>query len=320
MSDVQSAPAPLSTAAPAGYRILVPVDGSPAARGALDYAMQLPASQVTLLHVTPDDLMLMPGIYPAAEVISEPEVTGELEALASSLRTNGRAIAVDVRVGDPAEAIIAAGTEHDLVVMGTHGRGAASRLLFGSVADRVSRHASTPTLMIRPPGDDKAVPAPARIVAPLDGSDRAERALPIAASLARSLALPLHLLRIVDIDTIRETLRAARKADTSNGPAPAGDDAAWEHARRKTVDAAGAYLAGVAAPLTADGIETVTGVLEGSPAFVLLWNIAADDLVVMTSHGRHGFRRWLLGSVAEKLVREAKGPVLLVPTREAADS
>lgn len=318
MSDVQSASIPPSTALE-GYRILVPVDGSPAARGALDYALQLPASQLTLLHAIPDDLFL-PGIYPVAEVISEPEVAGELEALASSLRTGGRAIAVDVRTGDPAEAIIAAGTEHDLIVMGTRGRGAASRLLFGSVADRVSRHASTPTLMIRPPGDDAAVPAPARIVAPLDGSERAERALPMAAGLARALGLPLHLLRVVDVDSIRATIQAAREADTIGETVPAGDDAAWEHARRKTVDAAAAYLGAVAAPLAATGVKTMPGVLEGSAAFVLLWNIAADDLVVMTSHGRSGFRRWLLGSVAEKLVREAKGPVLLVPTREAADS
>jgi nucleotide-binding universal stress UspA family protein len=56
-------------------------------------------------------------------------------------------------------------------------------------------------------------------------------------------------------------------------------------------------------------------VRAGQQATELLDVIAPTDLVVMTSHGRGGVRRWLLGSVADKLVREAAGPVLLVRAR-----
>jgi nucleotide-binding universal stress UspA family protein len=54
-------------------------------------------------------------------------------------------------------------------------------------------------------------------------------------------------------------------------------------------------------------------VLGGTPAHVLLDLFAEDDLVVMTSRGHGGAQRWLLGSTAEKLVRESVAPVLLVP-------
>ena len=69
----------------------------------------------------------------------------------------------------------------------------------------------------------------------------------------------------------------------------------------------------VVARLRNDGAEVDGATLSGSPFFAISDAAAPDDLLVLTSHGRGGVRRWLLGSVAEKLVREAPAPVLLVP-------
>jgi nucleotide-binding universal stress UspA family protein len=295
--------------------VLVPLDGSRRSRRALAYASHLPARELVLFHVAPDEVVVLPGILPIDLPTETAGIREELESLAAPLRNERRRVTVDVVFGDAAAGIIAAAEHANLIVMATEGRSATGRLLFGSVADRVSRHTATPVLMIRAGDDeDAAVTAPARIVVPLDGSEVAAHALPLAPSLAASLDLPLHLLRAVGYDEIRAAIKEAREAGTR--PAGESADATWDDARVAATGVANAYLAQVAEPLAASGQEIQAEVLDGDPAFALLWNTGAEDLVVMTSHGQSGLRRWLLGSVAEKLVREGKGPVLLVPTRE----
>jgi nucleotide-binding universal stress UspA family protein len=71
------------------------------------------------------------------------------------------------------------------------------------------------------------------------------------------------------------------------------------------------YLREQAERITQQGIAVTTAVLDGPPSRELLSAVAAGDLVVMTSHGRSGLKRWLLGSVAEKMVRRATVPVLI---------
>jgi nucleotide-binding universal stress UspA family protein len=65
--------------------------------------------------------------------------------------------------------------------------------------------------------------------------------------------------------------------------------------------------------LQADGIEVRKQVMRGSVAPAIMSATSPGDVVVMTSHARSGFTRFVLGSVAEKLVRECEAPVLLVP-------
>jgi nucleotide-binding universal stress UspA family protein len=297
-----------ATPATDDLRILVPLDGSPIAARALDIAARFPAREIVLLRV-------QPGGHEA----EAQGIRNELEALAAPLRTGQRSVTGDVRFGDAAGEIVDAASDFDLVVMTTRGRSAAARMLFGSVADRVSRYSPTPTLLIRTSKDTGEIPRRKRIVVPLDGSELAERALPIAVRLARGAALPLHLVRAVDLDAVRATIRASRKDDAA--PDPAAEDESsqtYEAARLQTEELALTYLRETAAAIGGDGLDVDVEVLRGTPSFVLVWNVQEDDLVVITSHGRGGFRRWLLGSVSEKLVREASAPVLLVPTRDSA--
>lgn len=241
----------------------------------------------------------------------EERLRAELETVADRLRGQGKTVEVDLRYGDAAEEIVAASAECDLIVMTTHGRGAAGRLVFGSTADRVSRHGTIPTLLLRRGAHPIEAPHPNRVVVPLDGSDLAEQALPEAEKLARTLDVPVLLVRAVSSDDVLATARATF-GNVRQDPGGTVEDDTYKHARIETERLATEYLEEKAANLATAGLTTAIEMLKGTPAFVLLWKVNAGDVVVMTSHGRGGYRRWMIGSVAEKLVREAAGPVLLV--------
>lgn len=290
--------------------IVVPLDGSRLSSRALELAARLPVRELTLLHVAPEGLTIFPGFPPVDHEAESQDMRAELESLAAPLRTGQRTVEIDIRFGDVADEILDAATDCDLVVMATHGRGAAGRLLFGSTADRISRHSTTPTLLVRVADEAAAVPAPVRIVVPLDGSERGERALPVAVKLARTMSLPLRLIRAAGLDDVRAAIQEERKAGSGNV------DRTYEEARQHAEHQASTYLSAIAESLTGPGLEVKASLLRGTPVFALLEAIQPDDLVVMTSHGHRGFQRWMLGSVAEKLIRESTAPVLLVPARE----
>lgn len=141
------------------------------------------------------------------------------------------------------------------------------------------------------------------LLVPLDGSARAERALQVAAELAQqTLAhqpafVPLvTLLRVLDLSTWQE-LDAFEEAQV--------------HAKAKAT----AYLEAQADAWRREGLTVETAVRLGHPAEVIVEQIMARqvELVVMTTHGRSGLAHWALGSVAERVVRRAPVPVLLLP-------
>lgn len=290
-------------------RILVPLDGSDEAEAALAVAEKMPSRELILLHVqTDEDIFIPEWITDPKADPAEISVRAELERHAARLRTVDRRVTIVADTGDVAEQIITAAMDADLIIMTTHGRGAAGRLIFGSVADRVVRHGMTPTLLLRA-GEQTAAPTqPTRVVVPLDGSAKAEQSLPAAVKLARILDLPVLLLRAVGFDEIRVTLRKQRETGEK---VTVDTPDRYEQARAKTREDATGYLAAQEETLRAAGLTVTSEVLDGSAAFTLLWAITASDITVMTTHGRSGYKRWSIGSVAEKLVRQAPGPVLL---------
>lgn len=140
-----------------------------------------------------------------------------------------------------------------------------------------------------------------RILVPLDGSTVAEQALPLAVTLADALALPMHLVRVVAFDSVRASVLA--------GPAVAE---AWARHQAAEAREAAAYLDEQTRALRTHACPLTSEVRLGDPADELLATIQAGDLVVMTTHGRGGIERWVLGSVADAVVRRAAAPVLLV--------
>jgi nucleotide-binding universal stress UspA family protein len=137
------------------------------------------------------------------------------------------------------------------------------------------------------------------VLLPLDGSETAEIALADAATVAASNGARLTLLYVVP-PALAEMYGAATIADDEP-----------EGLRR---DAAHGYLDSVRAKLEATSIEAHTAVVVGDAAEAILAYASEHgvDLVVMATHGRSGWRRWVLGSVAERVVRAATEPVLLV--------
>ena len=286
--------------------IVVPLDGSPAAERVLAYVARLPSRQVRLLQVFPDvsDLVPDPELLDAWRRARAEDAEAYRGHAAGLLHEQGREVDQAWAFGEPAEQIVTAAAPGDLIAMSTHGRGLAGRVLLGSVADRVVRHAAAPTLLVRAGERPTGGAEVARLVVPLDGSKLAEQALPVAAELARELGVPVRLVRALDVDLVRAAVQA--------GPAVAAAHAASQ-ARLETGILA--ELEARAASLREQGVAATAEVLHGAAVPALLAALVPDDLLVLTTHGRGNVGRWLLGSVAEPLVRQAVAPVLLVRAR-----
>lgn len=288
--------------------ILVPLDGSEAAAAALPFARLLPATRYLLLRV---EAALDPVIRELAGLNAKVWRNAEESAALADLDRAAATFPGEtveplvIFAADPADAILDTAVDADLIVMGTHGRGAAGRLLRGAVTDRVARHATVPVLVVR--SDTQPVATP-RLVVPLDGSPLAEEALTIALALGSALNSPLHLIRVVDDEDVQQLRHAWQAANREPHP---GDEA---DAREACQSQAESYLAEVAARLAARGLPVASETLTGNPGTELVGAVTPEDIVVMRSHGRGGIRRWLIGSVAERLVREGPAPVLLVPS------
>ena len=144
-----------------------------------------------------------------------------------------------------------------------------------------------------------------RILIPLDGSKTAEKVLPYARFLAGQLKLPVELLAVVDIAEMAAHMSAekARYLDTMI---------------EDTVRSSEHYLRGFAG--TVPGTNTKCIVERGKAEQVIIGKAATDKaaLITMATHGRSGINRWLLGSVAEKVLRGATNPLLLIRATDEA--
>jgi nucleotide-binding universal stress UspA family protein len=265
--------------------ILVPLDGSERAEAALDWACTLPARRVRLLRVCPEE----PSATQAA--------VQYLEEVAARFCPPERALETRVAFGGPAERIVADAADADLIVMSTQGAGGGGRLLFGSVADRVARHAPAPTLLLRGGHQPVAAQPVRRIVAALDGSLAAERALPLATLLAGQMGVPIHLVSVRDQITSPAQRDSERRTDD---PSALRDESPH------------AYLGRTAASLEAREVSTSTEVRFGPAAVEVMATLGSGDLLIITTHGQGAARRWQIGNVAEKLLRQAAAPVVLV--------
>ncbi len=144
-----------------------------------------------------------------------------------------------------------------------------------------------------------------RILIPLDGSKTAEKVLPYARFLAGALKLPIELLAVVDIAEMATHISAERARHL---------DTMIEDSARSSEQ----YLKRVASMFP--GANTKCTVEKGKAEQAIIETAAVDKgaLVTMATHGRSGINRWLLGSVAEKVLRGATNPLLLVRATEEA--
>ena len=293
-------------------RILLPLDGSTPGEAIIPYAAQVAralGSPLTLFHASGGGRSRGPEY---------------LERTADALRGQDLRVETASVRGKPAAAIVRYAEKEGfhLIAMSTRGRSGLNRLAYGSVADRVLHGTETPLLLISPQEQSAQAAAPLQgIVVPLDGSALSEAALPIAESLGAALGVGLTLVRAVSEAALsRRALGAAPHLDYP-GPLLDSPEYAWELAEHAE-SSARSYLEQHQGPLAYRGLQVSTQVLHGPPApqLVTLMQDAPNRLAVMCTRGRSGVERWVLGSVADQVLRSSGRPVLVIrPTLPVPD-
>jgi nucleotide-binding universal stress UspA family protein len=310
----------------------VPLDFSARARKALRYAEAFArqfGSRLHLLHVTeplayPTDLGYAPVVSGELETELQEGSRERLVATVEEVRRTGLAVEGCLRVGRPHTEIAAAAWElkADLVVVTTHGFTGLKHVLLGSVAERVVRHAPCPVLVVREEQREfvpTAAPAPGsevppaveeplrleRLLVPVDFSEPSRAALGYAGQLARQFQARLRLVHVTELPYLD-----AHLADV--------DTRAFEESARQS---SAEQLERLVASQREAGLTVETRLLTGAA-----WNetvrAAQEDqtqLIVAGTHGYTGLKHALLGSTAERIVRHAPCPVLIVRARPAPE-
>jgi len=273
-------------------RALLPLDGSDFSKHSVDLlkAVQSEGAAVTLLQVVP-----------GPEAVRDAEQY--LEAVAGSCLGEATTL---VRVSDePAEQVLKEVEQgnFDLVVLMTHGRGGLKRWVWGSVAEHVVRHCPIPLLLGTPPREGVKEPTAKKILVPLDGSTLADSVLQHVQGLCLSQGAEAVLFSAAWVEPSHNPLAYIRELD-----------AASAHAKE--------VLESREAALAKEGVKVSSLSKRGEAASSILEAAAESgaDMIAMTTHGRTGVTRWLLGSVAERVLRASPLPVLLIrpPGQEAS--
>jgi nucleotide-binding universal stress UspA family protein len=300
-------------------KIIIPLDGSPFAERVLAHLPRLGTPDklelvlVRILETSRYYSYVAPDAVHIFDFVQwRQEADAYLKRIAWELREQGYRVYTMTVEGDVATAICEVADTQDagMIAMTTHGRSGLERWIMGSVADRVIRSARLPVYLVRPGKEVLVGGAPQRVMVPLDGSRLAEGALKCALELIEGRDAELWLVQAVELPELwgEEFLNAEAVASL---PTVEEQEALAQ-----------AYLDGIADPLRMQGYRVQTCIETGHPATVIS-SVAADrqvDTVVMSTHGRSGFSRWVFGSIAEKVLRLVDCPVLLIRAGSALTS
>jgi nucleotide-binding universal stress UspA family protein len=199
-------------------------------------------------------------------------------------------VTIAVEVSEkPAGVIATYAREHriDLVIMGTHARGAVRRAVLGSVAEGVVRELTVPVLLAGPRMELSPATGWSTLIVCVDGSPFAEAILPIAAFVHR-LGLRVLLVSV------------APPGRAGEPPSDVQEDN---------------YLHGLANALRRQGVDAQWDVLHGNDSAHAISTYAASwpgSIVALATHARSGLPRIFSGSIAMRIVGESSGPVLVV--------
>ena len=236
----------------------------------------------------------------------ERELKVGLDSLAGDMGREGIDAETVAEYGPASDTIIGMAQEAgcDLIAMSTRGRNILTSGLLGSVTYKVIHESPMPVLAIAP---ERARSNPEegndidRVIVPLDGSAFAETVLPYATTLARRMGLKMTLLRVLpeDAPIFSDSISLVDMLAT---------------VEEKATKDAKTYLARVARPLRESGLTVDEVLLHGkaSSGITEYATATGHGMIALTTHGRSGVSRLLLGSVAEAVVRESGCPVLVV--------
>lgn len=270
-------------------RILTPLDGSMTAEAVLPQVQRLArktGAEIVLARAIPlQGFEGVDSVYQASVQAG----TEYLAGIQARLEASGFRVRAIVRGGGAAETVLAlaAETRANLLAVATHGRTGAPRLVLGSVSESILRATPIPVFAVRPfwtyelqaPGGVESQPI-RTILVPVGSGRLSLRALPHAVGMAKLFGARVMILHAT---------------------------AASDEAPEETV-------AEIAERFRLEGIETTTLVEPGNPAETILsaCRSRAVDLAVMSTHGRTGVPRLVLGSVTEEVLRHARVPLLVV--------
>ena len=277
--------------------ILVPLDGSDQSerigRWAAGMAKGLAAS-LTLLGVpSPDSRKSGEG------ALQERDSQAYLRQLADKLAATGIEVNVEVRPGKPAETIVATAKEleADMIAVATRRASSLARSVLGSVTDEVLHNTTIPVMVANPDAlivSEKSPDVPSTLIVPLDGSPLSEKVIALTESFAQAAGAEVSYARVLQ--------RAF-----SNPDDPLVQELQADCER---------YLGEFVSRSESAGVQAKYRIMTGIPAAEIMK--AADEeknaIIVMSTHGRTGFRRAVLGSVCDTVVRSARTPVLVLPS------
>lgn len=291
-------------------RVILPLDGSKLSECALGLGQSLARAYGATLELTtvltePVLLDLLPGLMLPDRQAAEEYLTGIAQDVPDEIQTYTYAIR-----GNPTEQLLrlTSNTADTMIVMSTHGRGGLGRVMYGSVADKVLRGSTVPIALVRG-GVEYDRAGISSILVPLDGSEIAEEALALAADLAERVDATVTLVRVVE-PIWASTYGAFTEASIlASQQIQDVEDQLQAEAR--------AYLDAMAKALRERGLRVGWEVRAGRPADEIMRaaETTSADLIVLSTHGRGGLKRFALGSVTNEVLHRGVTPVFAVPPK-----
>ncbi len=293
-------------------KVLVALDGSENSEQVLELVAGLASSlnaELLLLAVT--------GSHAHFERDREQEAIGDqrraaekyLDLKAAPLRARGLIVTEAVEPGIPADTVLAVAdsTGADLIAMATHRENVLARGILGSVTDAVLRTSAVPVLAINPDSEHvspKPNWTPSTVIVPLDGSDLAGESVAIALEIAKACDANVIFMQAVHVPSFAVAGPGAEFYGLDYGVA----------AQR---EGAHEYLQQFVEMAESEGISASSHAALGNAAARIVEESKSvpDAMIVISSHGRGGFRRMVLGGVADKIVRASHHPVLVLKHR-----
>jgi nucleotide-binding universal stress UspA family protein len=297
--------------------IMVPLDGSALAEQAVPVAARLARSAKGTLHfVTAHRLGMGWGDVDDGVANASLDAIARQQELAYLHDTATRMASLDLKTrvtlcdGPVAQGLARYGESNgiDVIVMTTHGRGGFSRLWLGSVAESLVRMATVPVLCLKAShtgaagGQEMTV---GEVLIPLDGSDGAEAALEPAVALAKEWQAEITLLRVVSPVVLVWTGATEVPVMTIPDDVPVRRLEAYR------------YLKQLRVRLQEEGLQVhAEVVVHEHPATAVIDRVNQREgtAVALATHRHNRLERVLLGSVADKILRSASGPVLVCHT------
>ena len=286
-------------------RVLVATDGSSSARNAVLLVRSLawpPNTRVRVLRIFPPVPSLVPIGGDRRLELDDTHERSVVAELAAPLHCEGLVIDEEYIRGDGVANLIvedARGWGADVIVSGNRGHGPLATLLLGSVAAAVSERAPCPILVARRP-------TCSRIVFAEDGSDGAFEARNVLAKWPIFKGMQLKVVSVAHIDRpLSSGLTAAVFEDARQAETDKLMEARAAHEHLAKESAEQLRLAGILAQAELHTGDAATEILAAARS----WNA---DLIVVGSRGRGLIARALLGSVARRVLLDAKCSVLVI--------